>query len=78
LFKFTRGILAGEPIDIYNNGRMVRDFTYVDDLAEAIVKLTEAVPGTAPVEGDSLSPVAPFRTVNIGAGQQTQLMDYIG
>ena len=78
LFKFTRGILAGEPIDIYNNGQMVRDFTYVDDLAEAIVKLTEAIPGTVPVEGDSLSPVAPFRTVNIGAGRQTQLMDYIG
>ncbi|MBN8811808.1 MULTISPECIES: NAD-dependent epimerase/dehydratase family protein [unclassified Sphingomonas] len=78
LFKFTRGILAGEPIDIYNNGQMVRDFTYVDDLAESIVKLTEAVPGTVPVEGDSLSPVAPFRTVNIGAGRQTQLMDYIG
>ncbi|MDH4743009.1 NAD-dependent epimerase/dehydratase family protein [Sphingomonas sp. CBMAI 2297] len=78
LFKFTRGILAGEPIDIYNNGQMVRDFTYVDDLAEAIVRLTEAVPGTVPVEGDSLSPVAPFRTVNIGAGRQTQLMDYIG
>ncbi len=78
LFKFTRGILAGEPIDIYNNGQMVRDFTYIDDLAEAIVKLTEAIPGTVPVEGDSLSPVAPFRTVNIGAGRQTQLMDYIG
>ena len=77
LFKFTKGILSGEPIDIYNNGNMVRDFTYVDDLAESIVKLTEAVPGDTPVEGDSLSPVAPFRTVNIGAGQQTQLMDYI-
>ncbi|MFS2109154.1 NAD-dependent epimerase/dehydratase family protein [Sphingomonas sp. Sphisp140] len=77
LFKFTRGILAGEPIDIYNNGEMVRDFTYVEDLAESIVRLTEAVPGSVPVEGDSLSPVAPFRVVNIGAGQQTQLMDYI-
>jgi len=77
LFKFTKGILAGEPIDIYNNGEMVRDFTYVEDLAESIVRLTEAVPGSVPVEGDSLSPVAPFRVVNIGAGQQTQLMDYI-
>ena len=77
LFKFTRAILAGEPIDVYNNGDMVRDFTYVDDLADAIVRLADAVPGTEPVEGDSLSPVAPFRTVNIGAGRQTQLMDYI-
>ncbi len=78
LFKFTRAILAGEPIDVYNNGDMVRDFTYVDDLAEAIVRLTDAVPAGEPVEGDSLSPVAPFRVVNIGAGRQTQLMDYIG
>lgn len=78
LFKFTKAILAGEPIDVYNNGNMVRDFTYIDDLAESIVKLTDAVPGRAPVEGDSLSPVAPFRTVNIGNGQPTPLMDYIG
>jgi UDP-glucuronate 4-epimerase len=78
LFKFAKAILASEPIDVYNNGQMVRDFTYVDDLAEAIVRLTDAVPGNTPVEGDSLSPVAPFRVVNIGAGQQTGLMDYIG
>jgi len=78
LFKFTRAILAGEPIDVYNNGAMVRDFTYVEDLADAIVALTRAVPTRVPVKGDSLSPVAPFRTVNIGAGTPTQLMDYIG
>ncbi|MCD2322492.1 NAD-dependent epimerase/dehydratase family protein [Sphingomonas sp. IC-56] len=78
LFKFTRAILAGEPIDVYNNGAMVRDFTYVEDLADAIIALVAAVPGSSPVAGDSLSPVAPFRTVNIGAGTATQLMDYIG
>lgn len=78
LFKFTKAILAGEPIDVYNNGNMVRDFTYIDDLAESIVRLTKAVPGDTPVEGDSLSPVAPFRIVNIGAGTPTPLMDYIG
>jgi len=78
LFKFTKAILAGEPIDVYNNGNMVRDFTYIDDLAESIVRLTDAIPGRTPVEGDSLSPVAPFRTVNIGNGQPTPLMDYIG
>jgi UDP-glucuronate 4-epimerase len=78
LFKFTKAILAGEPIDVYNNGNMVRDFTYIDDLAESIVRLTKAVPGETPVEGDSLSPVAPFRVVNIGAGTPTPLMDYIG
>lgn len=78
LFKFTRAILAGEPIDVYNNGEMVRDFTFIDDLAESIVRLIDAVPGDVPVEGDSLSPAAPFRIVNIGAGRPTPLMDYIG
>ncbi|WP_084581554.1 NAD-dependent epimerase/dehydratase family protein [Sphingomonas azotifigens] len=78
LFKFTRAILAGEPIDVYNNGAMVRDFTFIDDLAESIVRLIDAVPGDVAVEGDSLSPAAPFRIVNIGAGRPTPLMDYIG
>jgi UDP-glucuronate 4-epimerase len=78
LFKFARAMEAGEPIDVYNNGEMVRDFTFIDDLAESIVRLADAVPGRTPVEGDSLSPVAPFRTVNIGAGRPTPLMDYIG
>ncbi|WP_448663727.1 SDR family NAD(P)-dependent oxidoreductase [Sphingomonas sp. CJ20] len=78
LFKFARAILADEPIPVFNNGNMVRDFTYIDDLAESIVRLTDAIPGTVAVEGDSLSPVAPFRTVNIGAGTPTPLMDYIG
>lgn len=78
LFKFTKAMLANEPIEVFNGGSMVRDFTYVDDLAESIVRLTDAIPGDQPVAGDSLSPVAPFRTVNIGAGAQTQLMDYIG
>jgi UDP-glucuronate 4-epimerase len=78
LFKFTKAILAGEPIDVYNNGDMVRDFTYIDDLAEAITRLAGAVPGDRPVDNDSLSPVAPFRVVNIGQGRPTKLMDYIG
>ncbi|MHA6720553.1 NAD-dependent epimerase/dehydratase family protein [Sphingomonas sp. RS6] len=77
LFKFTRAILAGEPIDVYNNGDMVRDFTFIDDLVEGIVRLIDAVPGNVPVAGDSLSPVAPFRIVNIGAGRATPLMTYI-
>jgi UDP-glucuronate 4-epimerase len=77
LFKFTRAILAGEAIDVYNNGNMVRDFTYVEDLTDSIVRLIDAVPGNTPVEGDSLSPVAPFRIVNIGGGKPMQLMDYI-
>lgn len=78
LFKFAKAILANEPIDVFNNGEMVRDFTYVEDLAASIVHLSAAIPGKEPVEGDSLSPVAPFRIVNIGGGKPTPLMDYIG
>lgn len=77
LFKFARAIEEGYPLDVYNRGDMVRDFTYVEDLAEAVVRLADAIPGKEPVEGDSLSPAAPFRTVNIGQGEPVKLMDYI-
>jgi UDP-glucuronate 4-epimerase len=78
LFKFAKAILADRPIDVYNNGEMVRDFTYIDDLVTAIIRLSAAVPSDMPVADDSLSPVAPFRVVNIGGGKPTPLMDYIG
>ena len=79
LFKFTKGILEGTPIDIYNNGEMWRDFTCVDDLVRGIRLLIDAVPGgpETAVEGDSLSPVAPFRVVNIGNSDKVRLMDFI-
>lgn len=78
LFKFARLMLEGKPIEVYGHGEMSRDFTFVDDLVEAIVRLVDVVPGTAPpVEGDTLSPVAPFRLVNIGGGKPSPLMDYI-
>lgn len=77
LFKFVKAALAGEPIDVYNNGSMSRDFTYVDDLVTAIRLLIDAKPGTHRVANDSLSPVAPYRVVNIGNGQQVPLMDFI-
>jgi UDP-glucuronate 4-epimerase len=77
-FKFTRAILKGEPIDVYNHGRMQRDFTYIDDLIDGITGLIDAVPGDTPVsDADSLSPVAPFRVVNIGASAPTPLMEFI-
>ena len=81
-FKFTKAILAGEPIDIYNNGEMWRDFTYVTDLVEGIAGLIDAPPvrpaSRADIaEGDSLSTAAPFRVVNIGNGQKVRLMDFI-
>jgi UDP-glucuronate 4-epimerase len=78
LFKFTRAILQGEAIEIYNQGEMKRDFTYVDDLVEGIERLIGAVPGAAPVGPmDSLSPVAPFRVVNIGNGAPVALMEFV-
>lgn len=79
LFKFAKGILEGTPIDIYNNGDMWRDFTYVSDLVRGIRKLIDAVPGgiETAVEDDSLSPAAPFRVVNIGNSDKVRLMDFI-
>jgi len=77
LFKFTKAILEDQPIDVYNHGDMARDFTYVTDLVDGIIRLIEAVPGTEGVEGDSLSPVAPHRIVNIGNSNSVQLLDYI-
>ncbi|WP_282063822.1 NAD-dependent epimerase/dehydratase family protein [Roseobacter litoralis] len=77
-FKFTKAILNGDPIEVYNHGNQQRDFTYIDDLVAGIVALAVAVPDSAaPVAGDSISPVAPFRIVNIGNGAPVKLMDYI-
>jgi len=80
LFKFTKAILNDEPIDVYNYGDMKRDFTYVDDLVQAITLLIDVVPardskGQCP--SDSLSPVAPFRVVNIGNSDSVRLTDFI-
>lgn len=78
LFKFVKAIEAGEAIDVYNNGDMQRDFTFVGDLVQSISRLARAVPVEGrPVEGDSLSPVAPWRVVNIGAGAPVRLLDFI-
>lgn len=79
LFKFTRAILAGEPIDIYNRGELSRDFTYVTDIVAAIRLLVDAAPvkGEPVSDIDSLSTVAPFRVVNIGNGDMVRLLDFI-
>ena len=80
LFKFTKAILEGKPIDVYNHGDMKRDFTYIDDLVTGIRLLMDAAPerGAAPAaQTDSLSPVAPFRVVNIGNSDSVQLTDFI-
>ncbi len=78
LFKFTKAILAGTPIDVYNHGKMQRDFTYVADLVQGIADLIDVPPGADPVgERDSLSPVAPHRVVNIGNGETVELNRFI-
>ncbi|NVK21507.1 MAG: GDP-mannose 4,6-dehydratase, partial [Kangiellaceae bacterium] len=81
LFKFTKAILEGRPIDVYNHGDMKRDFTYIDDLVEGIRLLMDAVPERPEdgvvAAGDSLSPVAPHRVVNIGNSDAVQLTDFI-
>lgn len=78
LFKFTKGIMEGTPIDIYNNGDMWRDFTFVEDLVRGIRGLIDAIPGDHPVsEKDSLSPVAPYRVVNIGNSDKVRLLDFV-
>lgn len=82
LFKFVDAILDRRPIDIYNNGDMFRDFTYVDDLVRAIRLLIDTPPQrpTTPqdiAQGDTLSPVAPFRVVNVGNSEKIRLLDFI-
>jgi UDP-glucuronate 4-epimerase len=82
LFKFVKAGLNGEAIDVYNHGNMARDFTYVTDLVRGIRLLIDTPPQTPadPADippGDSLSPVAPFRVVNIGNGTKVPLMDFI-
>ncbi|EAU48176.1 NAD-dependent epimerase/dehydratase family protein [Salipiger bermudensis] len=78
LFKFVKAILEGRPIDIYNHGDMRRDFTYIDDLIEGLVRLIGQPPVLgAPIEGDSLSPVAPWRVLNVGHGTPERLEDFV-
>lgn len=81
LYKFVDAILDDRPLDIYNHGEMFRDFTYVEDLVRGIRLLIDAVPerpenGEVP-EGDSLSPVAPYRVVNIGNSDKVRLLDFV-
>ncbi|WP_408884522.1 NAD-dependent epimerase/dehydratase family protein [Komagataeibacter nataicola] len=77
LFKFTANTLSGKPIDVYNNGNMERDFTYIDDLVEAICLLSGKPPLKAGESDPGASPVAPYRVVNIGNSQPVSLMAFI-
>lgn len=84
LFKFTRAILSGEAIDVYNNGDMRRDFTYIDDIVEGVVRVFDrparpdpAWDAASPHPDPSSSGIAPFRIYNIGRGSPVPLMDFI-
>jgi UDP-glucuronate 4-epimerase len=81
LFKFTRGILAGEPIPVFNEGRMIRDFTYVDDIVEGVVRVIDrpatADPAWDGAEPDAATSAAPWRIYNIGNHQRVELMRYV-
>ncbi len=82
LFRFVAAIEGGRPLELYGEGRMRRDFTYVDDLIEAVIRLIDVPPvsgrpmSTAAVR-DSLSPVAPWRVVNIGGGQPVEVLAFL-
>ena len=81
LFKFTKAILEGRPIDVFNNGRMQRDFTYVDDVVEAVVRIMDVIPDPDPnwssERPDPASSLAPFRLYNVGNHQPVDLLEVI-
>ncbi|MGM3161091.1 NAD-dependent epimerase [Dickeya undicola] len=81
LFKFTRRILAGEPIDIYNQGDMWRDFTYVTDIVEGMLRMVDQIPerhADWTVEaGSAATSSAPYQLYNIGHGSPVRLMDFV-
>lgn len=82
LFKFTEAILSGKPIQVFNHGKMVRDFTYIDDIVEGVVRVIdhparpdESWNGDAP---DPATSYAPYRVLNIGNNRPIELMRYVG
>src|SRR5450830_794740 len=81
LFLFTKAILAGQPIDVFNHGNMVRDFTFIDDIVEGVIRVIDkpATPDPAfdPANPDPGTSNAPYRVFNIGNSTPTPLMDYI-
>ncbi|EML4850626.1 NAD-dependent epimerase [Morganella morganii] len=81
LFKFVKAMLDGKPIDVYNHGNMVRDFTYVGDIAEAVVRLVDVVPAVnndwTVEKGLKSASSAPYKIYNVGNGQPTRLGDFI-
>jgi UDP-glucuronate 4-epimerase len=81
LFKFTKGILEGEPIPVFNEGKMIRDFTYIDDVVEGVVRVLDRRPAGDPAwNGSDPDPArsdAPYRIFNIGNNRPVQLLEFI-
>jgi UDP-glucuronate 4-epimerase len=81
LFKFTKGIIEGTPIDVYNRGLMRRDFTYIDDIVEGVIRVLDKTPESNPNwSGDTPDPsssIAPYKLYNIGNNNPVELMHYI-
>jgi UDP-glucuronate 4-epimerase len=81
LFKFTKAILEGRAIDVFNNGRMKRDFTYVDDVVEAVIRVMNVIPAPDPAwsseRPDPSSSLAPFRLYNVGNHEPVELLEVI-
>jgi len=82
LFSFTKAILEGKPIEVFNHGNMKRDFTYVDDIVEGVVRVSDTIPTGNPAwsgaHPDPATSPAPYRVYNIGNNQPVALMDFIG
>ncbi len=82
LFLFTKAILEGRPIDVFNHGNMKRDFTYIDDIVEGVIRVmdrnAEPNPAYIPDEADPATSNAPYRVFNIGNNNPVQLLDFIG
>jgi UDP-glucuronate 4-epimerase len=80
-FSFTAKILAGQPIDVFNNGRHARDFTYIDDIVEGVIRVLDRAPGADPgwdsTAADPATSAAPYRLYNIGNHRAVELMDFI-
>jgi UDP-glucuronate 4-epimerase len=80
-FLFTKSILASKPIDLYNQGNMTRDFTYIEDIVEGVCRIIKKIPEPNPnwsgLDPDPASSTAPYRLYNIGSNKPIQLMDYV-
>ena len=78
LFKFVKNIFEGKPIDVYNYGEMKRDFTYIDDIIEGVVRVIDNPPKANPNwDGRASESIAPYKVYNIGNGSPVKLMDFI-